>query len=106
MNKNLMVTLFTVIIAIGIAAVAITIHFRPDATATMLNSVTTLLGLLSGFAILVHGLSKVNDKVVEVHKQTNGTLSKKDDEIQSKDQQILALTAALAAQQQKEKSND
>ena len=62
---------------------AVFLHLiRPDASATFATFVLQILGLATVAAGTFYGLGKVNEKVEAVAKQTNGTLSKKDDEIQ------------------------
>lgn len=91
MNRNLVFAVFAFVVTISIAGITMTAYFRPDATATVLNAITILLTLLSGFAITAHGLTQLTKKVEEVHKQTNGTLSKKDDKIEELTETIRIL---------------
>lgn len=91
MNRNLVFIIFALVVGIGIVGMTLIILIRPDATATMLNSLVILLGLLSGFAVTAHGLTQLTKKVEQVEKQTNGTLSKKDEEISALTHEIRTL---------------
>lgn len=95
MNKTALVLLIVGLAGLGIVALTLTAIFRPDASATLLTGMGQLFISVGGFGGIVYGLVKVNEKVELVHKQTNGTLSKKDDEIRRKDEIILEQTQTI-----------
>lgn len=60
---------------VGIVGVVLLNILRPDASATFIGQVTTILGLVVTAAGTLYGLGKVTEKVEIVQRQTNGTLS-------------------------------
>lgn len=95
LNKTVLILLIVGLAALGIVALTLTALFRPDASATLLTGMGQFFISVGGFGGIVYGLVKVNEKVELVHKQTNGTLSKKDDEIKVKDAVILEQTQTI-----------
>lgn len=89
MRKGLLFAGFVIVAVVGLVGVILIAHFRPDATATLLNAVTTILTLVSGFGILVYQLVKVNDKVNNVEQQTNGRLSSRDERIKNLEHELI-----------------
>ena len=81
MNRTVVFAVFASIGGILIIGMVFLTAFRPEATATMLNSGITVMSLVSVFAGTAYGFGKLNEKVEEVKTQTNGTLTKKDEEI-------------------------
>ncbi|MGN7968023.1 hypothetical protein [Microbacterium sp. 22296] len=95
MNKNIAFIVFGLITLAGIAgAVFIMIH-RPDATATFTTFLLTLLGLVVVAGGLGAGLNSVQQKIETVQRQTNGTLSKKDEEIARLNAEVANLNRQL-----------
>jgi hypothetical protein len=81
MNKTAAFIAFACLAAVGIIGAAfITIH-RPDATATFTSLIVTILGLASTAAATFYALGKQGEKLEEIKKQTNGNLSRRDEEI-------------------------
>jgi hypothetical protein len=81
MNKTAVFIAFTMLAAVGIAgATFIAIH-RPDATATFTSLLVTVLGLATVAASTFYGLGKTNEKLDTIRAQTNGNLTRRDDEI-------------------------
>ena len=80
MSKNLVFTVFGLIVIVGICGLAYIAVERPDATATFAGIVVTFLATVSSFGITVYGLGRLNEKVDVAVKQTNGNLSAKEDE--------------------------
>ena len=81
MNKSLLFVTFAVLAAIGLAGGIFIVAERPDATATFVNLLVVVLGLVTTAAGTFFALGKTNEKIEEVRKQTNGNLSAKEDEI-------------------------
>lgn len=75
MNKLPMILGFFVLVVLGLAAVTLIILFRPDATATIITAVTTLLGLASTAAVTFYLLNEQAKKIDEVKTHVNGNLS-------------------------------
>lgn len=76
MNKTAAFLAFVGLAAIGlIGAVVLLIH-RPDASATFIAMVVTVLGLASTAAATFYALGKQGEKLDTIKTQTNGTLSK------------------------------
>jgi hypothetical protein len=95
LNKTVVFVSFVAIAMIGFAGICIIAIVRPDATATVINTLITVLTVVSGFAITAYSLGKVNDKVEVVQKQTNGTLSTLIAANNEKDAEILRLRAQM-----------
>ncbi|PPH47008.1 hypothetical protein C5D09_06410 [Rathayibacter sp. AY1C9] len=85
-NKNLALVVVAVIVLVGLAGALYLLIERPDASATFINMVTTLLGLLivaSGLAIAVDRSQKATTERLDaqdstlhtIKANTNGTLS-------------------------------
>lgn len=95
MNKNVAFIVFGLLAAIGIAGTLILQIHRPDATATFTALLVQVLGLVVVAGGLGAGLNTVTQKIEAVQKQTNGTLSKKDDEIVRLNAQVASLNRQL-----------
>lgn len=80
-----------VLILVGLVGATLIILIRPDATATFTNTFVLILGLATSFAGTVGLVSPIAKRVKQVEKQTNGTLSKKDEEIKNLQTQIITL---------------
>lgn len=97
MNRTAVFLAFVAIAIAGFAGVVVIVVVRPDATATIINTLITLLTIVSGFAITAYSLTKVDGKVEVVKKQTNGTLTALIESNRVKDEYIKALLAAAPA---------
>ncbi len=75
-------------------ALVLYIH-RPDATASFTTFVFQMLGLVVVAGGLGAGLNQVQQTTQEIQKQTNGTLSKKDDEITRLNAEVASLNRQL-----------
>jgi hypothetical protein len=95
MNKNVAFLVFGLLAAIGIAGTLILQIHRPDATATFTALLVQVLGLVVVAGGLGAGLNSVQQKIETVQKQTNGTLSKKDDEIARLNAEVAELNRQL-----------
>ena len=69
------------LVALGLVGATLIILIRPDATATFTNTFILIIGIAISFAGTVGIVSPIARRVKVVEKQTNGTLSKKDEEI-------------------------
>ena len=81
MNKTILFIIFAVLVALGIIGSLVLLILRPDASATFVSQVVLLLGLVVSAAGTFYALGKTNEKLEVVQQQTNGNLSKRDDEI-------------------------
>lgn len=77
MNKTVAFALFALVVIAGIIALGWISVERPDASATFANTLLLFFGLVSSFAVTI----SVKQDVEKVKRQTNGTLSAKDNEI-------------------------
>lgn len=66
---------------VALIVVALIVVFRPDATATIIQFVGTTMAIASTGAVTFYMLGKTADRIEQVAVQTNGTLSKKDEQI-------------------------
>lgn len=89
MNKNLMFLAIVVIVALALVGSIVLRLLRPDAEATFINTVTTMLGILTTTIVLIWGLGSQDKKLESIKEQTNGNLSRRDDEIVTLRQQLL-----------------
>jgi hypothetical protein len=89
MNKTLIFIIIAVLAGLGLIGVFALQLVRPDASATLINFVFQLLMLLGGFGGLAAMQAQQNKEIETIKKNTNGTLTRKDDE-------IATLRAALA----------
>lgn len=88
MSKNLVFGLFTAIVIVGIATLGYIAIERPDATATFAGYLGNFLATVAAFAVTLYGLGKLTEKVESVQRQTNGTLSAKEERIQSLERKL------------------
>lgn len=94
-NVFLRSVVFGVLTLAGIAGTVILQIHRPDATASFTTFVFQMLGLVAVAGGLGAGLNSVQQKVEAVQRQTNGTLSKKDEEITRLNAEVAALNRLL-----------
>lgn len=80
LSKNLAFAAIALIILFGVVGVVLLHLFRPDASATFIQTIVTFAGILTTAITLLYGLGKVGDRIDVVQKQTNGTLSALRDE--------------------------
>lgn len=76
LSKNLAFIAVFVLLGLGIVGVLLLHLFRPDASATFIQTIVTFAGILTTTITLLYGLGKVNERIEVVQRQTNGTLSK------------------------------
>ena len=81
MNKQVIFIIIACIAALGTIGVFVLQLLRPDATATLVNFLFQLLALLGGFGGLAYMQGQQNKEIETIKTNTNGTLSRKDDEI-------------------------
>ena len=79
------------LVGLGLIGATLIILIRPDATATFTNTFILIIGIAISFAGTVGIVSPIAKRVKVVEKQTNGTLSRKDDEIKTLRLQITNL---------------
>lgn len=94
MNKTVAFVVIGIIALGGVLGSVILTLERPDATATFISQVVLLLGIVTTAAGTLYGLGKVGEKVEEIKKQTNGTLSRRDDKIDALEAELAELRAA------------
>lgn len=96
MNRTAVFVTFSMLAGVGIVgALVLSIH-RPDATATFIGLVVTILGLVATFAGTAYGLGRLGEKVEAVRHQTNGTLSARDERIAELEAEVRELHVKLA----------
>lgn len=81
MNKQTIFIIIAVLAGIGILGVFAILLIRPDASATLIDFVFQLLVLLGGFGGLATMQAIQGKEIQTIKTNTNGTLSRKDDEI-------------------------
>jgi len=92
-NKyKLVITIaYFVLAVVAVIVVALIAIFRPDATATMIQFIGTVLGIASTGAVTFYMLGKQNEKIEQVKVQTNGANSELREENARLTAQILAI---------------
>lgn len=75
-----MFVVFSALAALGLIGAMVLLIHRPDATATFTAFVVQTLGLVAVAAGTFYGFGKTNEKLEKVEKQTNGNLSRLQDE--------------------------
>lgn len=80
MNKTLIVVGFFILIGLGIVGAVVLLIFRPEHLASFIAAITTLLGIGSTAVIMIYGLGKQGQQLDTIKANTNGTLSKLQDE--------------------------
>lgn len=78
MKRTVVFVVFACVATVGLIGVMVLLIHRPDASATFISTLVTVLSLISVFAGTAYGLGKLNEKVDTVQKQTNGQLEKRD----------------------------
>lgn len=81
MNKQIIFFIIASIAGLGMVGVFVLLLIRPDASATLVNFLFQLLAVLGGFGGLAVGLAQQNKEIATIKTNTNGTLSRKDEEI-------------------------
>lgn len=81
MNKQVIFIIIAMLAAVGLIGVFVLQLIRPDASATLINFVFQLLMLLGGFGGLAAMQAQQNKEIETIKTNTNGTLSRKDEEI-------------------------
>lgn len=80
MNKQIVFFIIASIAGLGMIGVFVLLLIRPDASATLVNFLFQLLAVLGGFGGLAVGLAQQNKEIATIKTNTNGTLSKLQDE--------------------------
>ncbi|WP_295824198.1 hypothetical protein [uncultured Microbacterium sp.] len=75
LSKNLAFGSIALIVVLGVVGVIFLHLFRPDASATFIQTIVTFAGILTVAITTIYGLGKLGDRVEVVQRQTNGTLS-------------------------------
>ncbi len=83
MKRTVVFVVFASVALVGLIGVLVLLIHRPDASATFISTLVTVLSLISVFAGTAYGLGKVNEKLETVQKQTNGQLEKRDTKLSS-----------------------
>lgn len=81
MNKTVMFVTFAILAALGLVGGVVIMVFRPDATATFVGLLVQVLGLVSIAGGTFYMLGKQGEKIEVIQKQTNGNLTRRDEEI-------------------------
>lgn len=97
MNKTVLFVTFAALAAIGLVGGLVLLIHRPDATATFTSLLVTVLGLVATAAGTFYALGKQGDKLEQIHKQTNGTLSALQEENARLTAQLLSVVGNAPA---------
>ena len=81
MNKTAITLAYFILVGLGVVGTILILLIRPEALGSLVSTLTTVLGLATVAAVTFSGLGKVQTQIEQVRSQTNGTLSKKDDQI-------------------------
>jgi hypothetical protein len=81
LNKTAVFITFAVLAGIGIVGTLTLTILRPDATATFTSFLLTILSIVSVAAGTFYGFGKQGEKLEQIQKQTNGNLSRRDEQI-------------------------
>jgi hypothetical protein len=101
LSKNLAFAAVALIVLFGVVGVLLLHLFRPDASATFIQTIVTFAGILTTAITLLYGLGKVGDRIDVVQKQTNGTLTSLREEIERKENVIREQNDRLIRQAEK-----
>lgn len=75
LSKTVAFVVIGILAALGLIGSTLLLILRPEAAATFIGQIVTVLGLVVTAAGTLYGLGKVTDKIEVVQRQTNGTLS-------------------------------
>lgn len=89
MNKTVIFITFTALAGVGLIGSVALLIFRPEASQDFTTLLITVLGLATTAAGTFYALGKQGQEIATIKSNTNGTLTRKDDE-------IATLRAALA----------
>lgn len=80
MNKTAITIAFFVLIALAVLGGVVILLINPEAMATFTNLIVTVLGLATLGASTFYGFGKQGEKIDTIQKQTNGNLTRLQDE--------------------------
>ncbi|KKX96685.1 hypothetical protein [Microbacterium sp. Ag1] len=89
MNKTVIFITFTALAAVGLIGSVALLILRPEASQDFTTLLITVLGLATTAAGTFYALGKQGQEIATIKSNTNGTLTRKEDE-------IAALRAKLA----------
>ena len=95
MNKTAITLGYFALAVVCIIGVIATALFRPEAMDGLVQFVGTIMAVASTGAVTFYMLGKQGDKIEQVHHQTNGTLSKLQEENTRLTQQLVEASAKL-----------
>lgn len=93
-----MMIAFFALVLVALLVVTLIMIFRPDATATIIQFVGSILATASTAAVTFYMLGETNKKIAKVDHQTNGTLSALQAENAKLTNQLLAVVGTSPAQ--------
>lgn len=93
-NPTAIFVTVAILVGIGITGSVLLSLFRPEASATFINNIVILLGVIVSFAGSAALTNNVAKKVEHVRQQTNGTLSARDAKIEELTRENNNLRAA------------
>lgn len=95
-NRNYAFVVLSVLVAIAIIGSVVLRILRPDAEATFINSVMTMLGFISASLLILLGQNSTNknleetkEKLVKIERQTNGALHSRDETIRNQTELLV-----------------
>lgn len=96
MNKTVVFISFAALAAVGLVGSVVLAIYRPDATATFTQLIVTVLGISASAAGTFYALGKQGEKLEKIEKQTNGSLTRRDDEIATLREENVRLLSQAA----------
>lgn len=91
MNKTVAFVSFAILAMLGIIGAVIVLLVRPEYTNTLTTILVNVLGLVTVAAGTFYSLGKVDEKVVKIKEQTNGTTTTLIEENLRKERVIMSL---------------
>ena len=97
MNKTAAVLGFLTLVALGLIGVVVILIVAPTSAGVLTSFVLTVLAVASTSVVLFYGMSKQDEKLQVIQRQTNGTLSALSAAIETKDLLIQDLLTRMPA---------
>lgn len=94
LSKTVAFVVIGILAGLGLTGSTLLLILRPEASATFIGQMVTVLGLVVTAAGTLYGLGKVTDKIEVVQRQTNGTLSA----LREENDRLTAELVAMARQ--------
>jgi hypothetical protein len=93
-NYKLAITIgYFALVVVGMAGITLIVLFRPDATASMIQTVVMILGLASTATVTFYMLGKVITNTNGANTALRDTIAEKDQVIASQQHQLLSVVS-------------